>query len=345
MDLSVVVPVTRSIDNIYGIIESIERYLPEKLFRSIELILVSEKKLYIAKKELSLTIKELVVKGSHPNIKRNAGIESASNEVIALLDDDVKVTRTWFETIYDEYRRRGYEGILTGPSNLLYSDTFSEKMAVTLICNPLSHLRFTQFNPKREEVRFFEVEFSSCILTKKIWDKIGRLNENIDFYWDDSFPCYKARLLEIPLVNHPGLKIAHKRRAFPLEYFKDHVKQKFHAGKNFVHYPFLYTKNMAVWASWIFLVVSIIIILSGNFKFFLYSLLIYLIIAYPVMLKYSHSVIVGILSPPFLLMDHIFSLLAFYAGVLYGIATKAKYSNVIQAVKDEADSLRRQKSR
>ncbi|MDP8234863.1 MAG: glycosyltransferase [Candidatus Erginobacter occultus] len=309
-----------------------EECIPGDLFETVEIVFVGDVSGSVSSEHPAIRIVHLPTGDIHPNRKRNAGIRISTSDVIALVDDDVMLTGSWFKTIYEEYHNRGYRGILSGPSDLLYDSGFSQVMTAALTCNPLSCFRFTRCGFRKKAVSHLYVEFCNYVLTREVWDHLEGLDESIDFYLDDMFFTHLAILRGISVINHPGLRIAHKRRDFPLGFYRYEIVQKFHLGKNFVHYPFLFRGSLAVWLSLLAVPVLILFLSLSPRILLLLSMGLFSAGCVLITFLYTPSFLAALLSPPFLFLFYFLSLISFYLGLIYGLIVKDSYASTIAGV-------------
>ncbi len=333
MILSVVVPVSRGVDDRVKLLRSVEECIPGDLFETVEIVFVGGVAESVSSAHPAVRVVHLAAGDIHPNRKRNAGISRATSDVIALIDDDVLLTLSWFRTIYEEYHNRGYRGIMSGPSDLLYDSGFSQVMTAALTCNPLSCFRFTRCNFRKKAVSHLYVEFCNCVLTREVWELLDGLDETIDFYLDDMIFTHRAILHGIAVTNHPGLRVAHKRRDFPVGFYRYEIVQKFHLGKNFVHYPFLYAGSLAVWLSLLAVLPLILFLVLSPPILLLLSVALFSAGCVLITFLYTPSFLAALLSPPFLFLFYFLSLFAFYLGLLYGIIARGRYASTIARVR------------
>ena len=219
MKLSIIVPATREKKYLTNLINSIENANKPVYFSIIEFIVVGEQQYNLKTNDNNIIIKELLTTEKHPNIKRNIGVKNSLGDLIAIIDDDIIVAKSWLYAIYNEYVVNQYNGLLTGPSNLLYSKDFSQRVSNYIFSSILYSFRTTTINEKYKEVRFNGVSFCNLIITRKIWTTVGPICENSDFRVDDKLYCYRIVKTGFSLLNCPDLKVAHKRRGFPFYFF------------------------------------------------------------------------------------------------------------------------------
>jgi len=339
--ISIVVPVSRSRRTVERLVRSIEETAPGELLVEVQLLLVGEPPAGIRSRNPVLKIENIPVPVKHPGVRRNRGMAQADYEVAALLDDDVLVTRSWFETVHREYFRQGYRGVLTGPSNLIYADDFPERMSESLTNSPLSPFRSSHRTTVRKPVAATGIEFCNCVLTRSLWSEIGGFDELGDWRIDDFLFACQALARGIPLVNHPELKIAHRRGDFPLAYYRWVWYEKFHQAKVFVHYPFIFG-----WDSY-FLALFLLTGAAGGLtavfalRWLLWAGAVYLALAYGIGVKTGviRDFPIFLLTPPLQLISYLAACGGFYSGLVYGFLSRRSVSGIVGTVKDKLSTL------
>ncbi len=324
--LSIVVPVGREEETVGELVRSVETNLPPELFSKVQLVLVSEKKLSSRSADPLLRVENSTVAGRHPNRKRNEGFSRAEYEIVAVLDDDVKVSRSWFETIHDWYHRRGYRGILTGPSSLDYRDTFRQKMASAVFRHPFTSLRKTEINKKLTAVGHLDVAFCNCVIPLSVYRSLGELDELSHFHVDDTIFFNRVASAGVSIFNHPGLKVAHRRRDFFLSFYLQLFRQKFYLGRNLVNHPELFKRDWIVWTSLTSVIWIGLILALGGIGLLLLLLGGYLAAAWLANVFFKNLKAHDFLAPPFVLIANVGSLAALYLGVIAALAGRIRVS-------------------
>lgn len=324
--LSIVCAASRDTRVVDQLTASLVANVPADLFEAVELLVVGDREYAGGLTHPVVTVRSLVLAGAHPNAKRNAGLMAASYPTVALLDDDVKVTDSWFRTVHEVYTLEGFRGLLTGPSDLPYDASFSQTMASALSNNPLHSLRGGRITRIRKPVGHLDAEFCNTILTRCVWEQLDRFDEDVDFRLDDTLFCFRAVQAGIPIVNHPGLVVAHRRRDFPMDFFRHQASLKFHAGKNIAHFPSLFAQDPGAWLALVLLLVPVaplgLWLLWWNWKIVAGLAGLYFAGCYLMMVRYAQGFLSWLLTPPFLLVFHGLSLLCLWVGAAYGLLTR-----------------------
>lgn len=326
MGLSIVVPVGRDEETVRELVRSVETNIPPELFSEVQLILVSEKNIVVRSGNPLLRIENSTVEGRHPNRKRNAGFSRAEHEIVTVLDDDIKVGRSWFETLYDQYKQGRHRGILTGPSSLDYSQTFRQKMAAAIFRHPFTSLRKTEINRRFGPIGHHDVAFCNCVIPRSVLKKVGNLDEVSHFHVDDTSFFHQAQAAGIPIVNHPGLRVAHRRRDFFFAFFIQLFRQKFYLGRNIVNHSELFRRDWVVLASLSSVIWLALLLFAGGIRLVLILLGIYLAAAWLANIFFKNLKTHDFLSPPFVLIANVGSLAALYLGVIAALADRIRGS-------------------
>jgi len=344
MALSIVVAASRGKRFASALVRSLEEAIPEKLFTAVQLLLIGTPPAGVSSKHPLLRVETHFVEKKHPGIRRNVGFLRADYEVVALLDDDVRVTPSWFEAIHEEYCNNGYRDLLTGPSDLPYNQDFSERLAVALTNHLFSPFRSSHRTTILKEVSYKNVEFCNCVLTKSTWAALGRFDEIGDWRIDDSLFCHKAKVLKVGMTNHPGLKVAHLRSNFPFGYYRWVWCEKFHQAKVFVHYLFVWGVDPYFMSLFFLTAIAALLTVFFSLKWLIPALAIFLAAAYPLSMKTHHvrSPLIVLLTPPLLLCSYLATVGGFYLGLIYGVWTKKPAKRVVRTIRVEMARIEEQ---
>ncbi len=338
LGISIVVPVSRSRATVENLIRSVEETIPGDLIGEVQLLMVGAPPAELsASRNPLVRVEEVPLPERHPGIRRNIGLARAEFLVIALLDDDILVTRSWFETIYREYRLNGYSGILTGPSNLPYSRDFPERLSAELTNSPLSPFRSSHRTLTRKPVSAKNVEFCNCVLTRSIWSDLGGFDEIGDWRIDDTLFCWAARRAGVEMKNHPGLKTAHRRGSFPLAYYRWIWYEKFHQAKVFVHYSFVFGPDPYFLALFLLSGAGLGLILLFFLRWLPVAAAVYLALAYVLEARagISGRLSYFLLIPPLTLISYLAAGGGFYSGLIWGFRTRKSVSPVTRAIREK----------
>ncbi|MAE69300.1 MAG: hypothetical protein CME06_02400 [Gemmatimonadetes bacterium] len=255
--LSIIVPVSRGPEFIETLIRSLER---QSLPGLCELVLVTDGPASYDSDRIAL---ETVVSPSpHPSSKRNVGVGQAANtEYLAFIDDDVRLEPDWVEQVLRALDAGA--DVVTGPTDLPYSDGFRQKAANGIVCSPLFSLKKTLANPAREQVPFYEVSLCNVAMKRRVWEDVGGFNE-VAYYWvDDAEFFFIARRHGFELWNDPTVRAAHYKRPLLWPLMHQYFRQRWYAGLSTWQFPELYLPQAGVVAAAILLVALVVVFLVG----------------------------------------------------------------------------------
>ena len=220
-DFSIIIPVGRQ-DYIIKCLDSIDNASKNTTY-SIEVILVGEKVDF--KSKHLRRFKSFYVKRTHTSYRRNLGIKNSSGNILIFLDDDTFVPEDYFGRL--DNIRISKHSIITG-STLPYSNNRRELITDILIGDYIGELRTAEKAVKDSETPFYNVYLCNVLVKRKVFEKIGLFNENIDFRMDDTEFFFRAKKMGITAFYSKDVIIYHKRRDFSKGFLRH------------IYIPFLY---------------------------------------------------------------------------------------------------------
>ena len=244
--LSIVVPVSRGPDVISALIASVEgQTAPHDQF---ELVLVTDEDVRYAS-ELA-TVRVVRSPSRHPCVKRNVGAEAAAaSEYLAFVDDDVKLSPGWVAAAVAALALgSGPDGadVVTGPSNALYTEDFTQQAANAIVSSRIFSLKSTLANPCRREVPYCEVSLCNVAMRRAVFDRVGGFNEVAHYWVDDAEFFHLAAREGFRLVNDPALSLAHLKRPVLWPLVRHYFRQRWYGGQSTWAFPELYLPQRGV---------------------------------------------------------------------------------------------------
>jgi GT2 family glycosyltransferase len=137
--------------------------------------------------------------------QRNIGIKNASTSYIIFIDDDVEITKNWFDKFTSEFEK--YEDKIFGAMGAVFP---KQSNIISFACGVLGHpgggFRLHNFS-KNNDIFLSQVATCSTILNKKIVEDVGMFDLQNKFGSEDSELCLRIierygdnRFLYIPSV-------------------------------------------------------------------------------------------------------------------------------------------------
>ncbi len=255
--LSIIVPVSRGPEFIGPLIRSLEGQTAPGL---CELILVTDSPVRYASSLIA--VKTQVSTSPHPSAKRNVGVGAAgSTEYLAFVDDDVRLEPHWVDRVL--HALDDGADVVTGPSDLPYSEDFRQTAANGIVCSPLFSMKKTLANPTRERVPFYEVSLCNVAMKRRVWESVGGFNE-VAYYWvDDAEFFYVAWRIGFELWNDPEVRAAHYKRPLLWPLMHQYFRQRWYGGLSTWQFPELYLRQVGVVAAAGLLVILLVACLLG----------------------------------------------------------------------------------
>ncbi|HUV42514.1 MAG TPA: glycosyltransferase family 2 protein [Patescibacteria group bacterium] len=155
----------------------------------------------------------------------NQGIKIAKGDLIMLLNSDTIVQKGTIKELIDSFQKqdrfKAVSPLLILPNKkpqIDYYMKFPNLWQVFLYHNPVLRplvlkIAFLRnricFFPRKEPFEVDQLPGAALIASKKTWDKVGLLDEDFHFLFEDVDWCYRARKLDCQLLVIPEAKIIH----------------------------------------------------------------------------------------------------------------------------------------
>lgn len=180
---------------------------------------------------------------SHTNVRRNLGVDHASAELIAFMDDDAAPEEDWVTTaltLNPEDRK-----IITGPETPVASGQAAD-LVFAVSQNWIAEGMPGHVNTQKTAISWNQVPFCNCVVPKKVFDIVGMPAVDIPWDVDDFEFCFRARNA-VCFENNPALAIRHDRYPDSIKRFlnyKWHLRMR--TGEKLLSHPYLYARIPAV---------------------------------------------------------------------------------------------------
>lgn len=243
---------------------AIESVLRQEAPFPFELILVSAAPLQIG---FETGVRNVIEGNRNPATRRNRAVSEAKGEILAFIDDDAVADRGWLATAVSYLEAHPDVLVLGGPDPAPDDSTRAELIAETLLATPWIGSGVA-CHENRQGI--FPVTSASDIALVNLFVRRAAfrgLDESIGYIGEDT--SLIAALMPA-VVYHSGVRVFHRRRAFPGPYLRQRWRYRVKTGEMLVRGSAPYAKNRKIQA---FLAAGVIAILAAPIVILPYLLL------------------------------------------------------------------------
>ena len=293
MKVSVIMPVERLGGEAERAIESV---LAQRTTFPFEIIVVS------AAPVSKAGVRNVVETNRNPATRRNRAVSEAAGGILAFIDDDATADPAWLQTACDYLDRFPEVMCLGGPDPAPADSTAAELVSETLLSTPLigSGIAAHENRPGIFPIaRPSDIALVNLFVRRLAFDGF---DEGVGYIGEDT-TLIAGLMRRGRVIYHSGVKVYHRRRAFPQAYLSQRWRYRVKTGKSGV-------RDERVWA---FLAAGTITILMPAL--------------WP--LYYIVTVILGAMHTrlpitwwPLLPLAFAAHHLTYYFGILWGLATR-----------------------
>src|SRR3954451_4417112 len=251
MRVSVIMPVERIGGDAERAIESVLRQEAPFPF---ELILVSAAPLAI---ELGTGVRNVIEPNRNPATRRNRAVSEAAGEILAFIDDDAIADTGWLATAVAYFDSHAKVLALGGPDPAPDDSTAAELVAETLLATPLIGSGVA-CHENRQGI--FAIANASDVALVNLFVRrsaFAGFDEEIGYIGEDTSLIGS---LMPHVIYHSGVRVFHRRRAFPGPYLRQRWRYRLKTGEMLAKGAATYSKNLKIKA---FLVVGAIAIIAA----------------------------------------------------------------------------------
>jgi glycosyltransferase involved in cell wall biosynthesis len=219
-----------------------------------ELILVSAAPLAI---EIGTGVRNVIEPNRNPATRRNRAVSEARGEILAFTDDDAIADVGWLETAVAYFDSHAEVLAIGGPDPAPDDSTPAELIAETLLATPLIGSGVA-CHENRQGI--FAIANASDVALVNLFVRksaFGGFDEAIGYIGEDT--SLIASLLP-HVIYHSGVRVFHRRRAFPGPYLRQRWRYRLKTGEMLAKGAAAYSKNLKIKA---FLVVGAIAIIAA----------------------------------------------------------------------------------
>ncbi|MEA2343315.1 MAG: hypothetical protein QOF63_1484 [Thermoanaerobaculia bacterium] len=233
---------------------AIESVLRQEAPFPFELILISAAPLAI---ELGTGVRNVIEPNRNPATRRNRAVSEAAGEILAFIDDDAIADAGWLAAAIAYLDSHAEVLALGGPDPAPLDSSPEELIAETLLATPLigSGLACHENRPG-----IFAITNASDVALVNLFvrrNAFRGFDEAVGYIGEDT--SLIASLLP-RVIYHSGVRVFHRRRAFPGPYLRQRWRYRLKTGEMLARGAPAYAKNLKIKA---FLVVGAIAIIAA----------------------------------------------------------------------------------
>ena len=220
MRVSVIMPVERLGGEAERAIASV---LGQRTTLPFELIVVSAAPVSIA------GVRNVVENNRNPATRRNRAVSEAKGEILAFIDDDATADPLWLQTAWDYLDRFPDVICLGGPDPAPTDSTAAELVSDTLLAAPLIGSGVAAHENRRG---IFPVDRPSDIALVNLFVRrvaFTGFDEAVGYIGEDT-ALIAGLLRRGRVIYHSGVKVYHRRRAFPVAYLQQRWRYRVKTG-------------------------------------------------------------------------------------------------------------------
>jgi len=171
----------------------------------------------------------VVDRNRNPATRRNRGVSESTGEILAFIDDDAKADSLWLQTACDYFEQFPKVVCLGGPDPAPVDSAASELLSETLLATPYigSGIAAHENHPG-----VFPIQNPSDIALVNLFVRRAEFtgfDESVGYIGEDT--ALIAGLMQRgDVIYHSGVKVYHRRRAFPGPYLRQRWRYRVKTG-------------------------------------------------------------------------------------------------------------------
>ena len=227
MKVSVIMPVERIGGDAERAIDSV---LNQEAPFPFELIVISAEPLGSAGDN---RVRNVVEKNRNPATRRNRAVSTARGEILAFMDDDARAAEGWLATAVAYLDRHPDVLALGGPDPAPDDSTEPELIADTLLATKWIGSGVAAHENRKG---IFDIENASDVALVNLFVRRSAFtgfDESIGYIGEDT-ALIDSLMKTGRVVYHDGVRVFHRRRAFPFPYLKQRWRYRVKTGEMFV---------------------------------------------------------------------------------------------------------------
>jgi glycosyltransferase involved in cell wall biosynthesis len=175
-------------------------------------------------------IRNVVEANRNPATRRNRAVSEARGEILAFIDDDAQAQPLWLATACTYFDAHPDVLAIGGPDPAPDDSTAAELISETLLATPLIGSGVVAHENRRG---IFDVKSPSDVALVNLFvrrDAFTGFDESIGYIGEDT--ALLASLMQRGrVVYHDGVRVTHRRRAFPGPYLKQRWRYRVKTGQ------------------------------------------------------------------------------------------------------------------
>ena len=214
---------------------AIESVLQQEAPFEFELIAVSAEPLALAPPS-GTAVRNVVEPNRNPATRRNRAVSVAEGEILAFIDDDAAADRCWLATAIAYLDAHPDVLALGGPDPAPDDSTDAELFSDTLLAT-----RWIGSGVLAHENRggVFAIEHASDIALVNLFVRraaFDGFDESIGYIGEDTALIERV-MQRGRVIYHSGVRVFHRRRAFPGDYLRQRWRYRVKTGRMIVSHP------------------------------------------------------------------------------------------------------------
>jgi glycosyltransferase involved in cell wall biosynthesis len=178
-------------------------------------------------------VRNVIEKDRNPATRRNRAASVAQGEILAFMDDDARAAPGWLATAVDYFDAHPDVLALGGPDPAPDDSTAAELLADTLLATPWIGSGVAAHENRRG---VFDVQSPSDVALVNLFVRksvFSGFDEAIGYIGEDT-ALIESLMRRGRAVYHDGVRVFHRRRAFPGPYLRQRWRYRVKTGEMFV---------------------------------------------------------------------------------------------------------------
>ncbi len=208
---------------------AIQSVLSQEAMFAFELILISAEPLGPAG---DTRVRNVVEENRNPAMRRNRAASMAEGEILAFMDDDARAAPGWLSTAVTYLDRHPDVLALGGPDPAPDDSPVAELVSDTLLATPWIGSGVAAHENRRG---VFDVPSPSDLALVNLFVRrsvFSGFDEAIGYIGEDT-ALIEALMRRGRVVYHDGVRVFHRRRAFPGPYLRQRWRYRVKSGQQF----------------------------------------------------------------------------------------------------------------
>jgi len=175
-------------------------------------------------------IRNVVEANRNPATRRNRAVSEAQGEILAFIDDDARADVRWLSTAIAYFDAHRDVLAIGGPDPAPDDSTIAELISETLLATPFIGSGVACHENRRG---VFDVKSPSDIALVNLFvrrDAFTGFDESIGYIGEDT-ALLEQLMKRGRVVYHDGVRVAHRRRAFPGPYLEQRWRYRVKTGQ------------------------------------------------------------------------------------------------------------------